>query len=151
MFERFLKHIAAYFWKEELSRNARLIKVAEEALATKDARIRELESMQPSKPGRLDFYVRESIREWEKISGLVKTDAFRSLVYFLNAEIENNLLLIANRDDTHKFWYIQGCKSVIRDLLDFSIIVSKKVAFLMQNQIPNQGKTADTQSAPSYQ
>ena len=98
---------------------------------------------------RFDFYVKENIHEWEKISALIKTDAFRSLVYFLNAELEIKMLSINNRDDGHKFWFVQGGKSIVQDLLDFSSIIAKKIAFLMQNQLPQKEKAAD--AAPSYQ
>ena len=71
----------------------------------------------------------DNIRTWEQIRELVNAEVFNKLVRFMALEIEEieqNII----KGDEHRFWFCQGSKHILFQLLKFSEIAKKRIEAL---------------------
>jgi hypothetical protein len=95
----------------------------------------------------INFYehVNENLREWEKVGNLVRLNVFRSLVRFVAKEYERVFVDdIRDPEQVHKFWHVQGAKSVLHQLLTYDAIIKDRMNKLAGVQAQtSEGKPAD--------
>jgi len=60
--------------------------------------------------------MRENVETWSKVKGLVEHGAFKSLIYILLNELEIIEQDITGPEQMHKFWHLQGAKSILYQL-----------------------------------
>jgi len=96
---------------------------------TQEALLRKQVEKMRIEHGNMFEHVTENISEWEKIKGLIDNNVFKSLTYFMLDEIETTEQEISSPDDVHKFWYTQGAKYILRQMLDYSNVIKQKILY----------------------
>jgi hypothetical protein len=110
-----------------------------EMLRIKTAMLKDVET----KTGSFYYYAAETVASWYLVDELLKAEAFKKMVRFMANEIEEREQNIAKGEE-HQFWFCQGAKSVLHNMLTMNEIIKKKIEYLKNKDKTN----ADTKAVP---
>lgn len=91
-------------------------------------KINQLKNLE-SKVGSFYYFAGETVSAWLSIEELLRTDVFKKLVRFMANDIEEREQAV-EKGYEHQFWFCQGAKSVLHNMLTMNEIIKKKIEYL---------------------